>query len=297
MRRAEEGFLLLTSHLGDMQSKPLTVAGFRTLLHRVNSSERCNEDRELELHDLIVLGYDRKTAENILFLLSRKEQLKYYVNKGKKYHCVPLTRATGCYPGKLRSKLGIDCPGCLWAMGELSFLQKPMISLVGSRELHADNMAFAKEAGYQAARQGYVLVSGNARGADRTAQESCLEQGGQVISIVADRLMDLEPRPSVLYLSEDGYDCGFTSARALSRNRLIHAMGKFTLVAQCSYGKGGTWNGCSQNLKHGYSPIFCFQDGSPAVSELLAMGANPVDIFDLSDIDSLQPSTITLYDI
>ncbi len=297
MRSAEEGFLLLTSHLGDMQSKPLTVAGFRVLINRVRGSERCDESRELELQDLLSLGYDRKSGENILFLLSRTEQLKYYVNRGKHHDCHPLTRASEEYPGKIRIRLGADCPGCLWTMGDLSLLQKPMISLVGSRELASENYAFARETGRQAALQGYVLVSGNARGADRAAQDSCLEHGGQVISIVADSMMDLGVRSGVLYISEDGYDCGFTSARALSRNRLIHAMGKCTLVAQCSHGKGGTWNGCCQNLQHGYSPVFCFQDGSPGASELVAMGANFVDIFDLSNLENLQPSAMTMFEI
>ena len=295
MRSVEQGFLLLTSHLGDMQSKPLTVAGFRTLLNRVKASERSSENRDLNMDDLIQLGYDRQTGENILYLLSRKEQMEYYVNRAAKNACVSLTRASENYPGNLRIRLGTDCPGCLWLKGDMELLKKPAVSLVGSRDLNPDNKAFAEEVGRQAAKQDYVLISGNARGADRTAQDSCLKHGGQVISIVADSLTEVMPQPNILYISEDGFDCSFSSYRALSRNRLIHAMGKITLVAQCSLGKGGTWDGCKQNLRHRWSPVFCFQDGSKAATELTQMGASAVDIFDLADFARLQSMEISLF--
>jgi DegV family protein with EDD domain len=56
----------------------------------------------------------------------------------------------------------------------LEILKSPGISLVGSRDLNPINEEFAREAGKQAALQSYTLVSGNARGADKTAQNACL---------------------------------------------------------------------------------------------------------------------------
>ena len=100
--------------------------------------------------------------------------------------CHPISRVGEEYPQSIHNRLGLDAPGCLWSRGDLELLQKPAVALVGSRDLAPDNLAFAKEVGRQAARQGYVLVSGNARGADRAAQDSCLEAGGEVIAIVAD---------------------------------------------------------------------------------------------------------------
>ena len=296
MKQAERGFLLLTSHLGDPESKPLTVAQFRTLIQRMQNVQKKEESRHLQAEDLYALGYGQEFAENILSLLHRQEQLDYYVNQGGKWDCYPITRISSLYPAVLRSKLGQDCPGSLWAKGDSTLLSRPAVSLVGSRELLPENENFAREVGRQAAEQGYVLISGNARGADQTAQESCLEYGGQVISIVADSLQKCKDRPGVLYLSEDGWDCGFSAIRAHSRNRLIHAMGALTLVAQCSNGKGGTWKGTEQNLRHHWSPVFCFQDGSQAIRELIQMGANSVDIFDLTDFGALQKENITLFD-
>lgn len=290
MRNSERGFLLLTSHLGDPESKPLTVAQFRTLINRVKTMQRYGEERELTRKDLMSIGYGADEAGHILQLLSRQDQLEYYVNRAAKTDCYPITRISPLYPASLRERLGVDCPGCLWAKGDSSLLARPMIALVGSRELEPDNLAFAREAGRQAALQGYVLLSGNARGADRAAQDSCLENGGQVVSIVADSLEKCKDTPGVLYLSEDSFDFPFSTIRALSRNRLIHAMGTLTLVAQCTYGKGGTWSGTVQNLRHGWSPVFCYADGSKAAIALSNMGATPIYTDTLSDFGSLKPA-------
>lgn len=296
MNAPQRGFLLLTSHLGDPQSKPLTVAQFRRLIGIIRALEPETQDREMVAADLIRLGYSASAAENILQLMSRQQQLNWYLSQADLAGISCLTRAHGEYPGILRNRLGLDCPGCLWLKGEKSLLQKKAVSLVGSRELRPDNQAFAAQVGEQAARQGYVLVSGNARGADRTAQEACLQAGGQVISVIADRLDGYKCRENVLYISEDDFSSPFSAPRALSRNRLIHALGRITTVAQCTYGKGGTWSGTTQNLRHGWSPVFCFRDGSHAANELQDRGACLIGAEQLSDLQALQGAEISLFD-
>ncbi len=296
MRGPEKGFLLLTSHLGDPYSKPLTVAQLRTLTQRMQGFDRQQQNRELEAEDLLALGYDREGAERIAALLSREEQLEFYVNKAKKKDCIPVTRISSRYPSVLRKKIGADCPGCLWVKGDMSLLEKPAVSLVGSRQLQPENEAFAREVGRQAALQGYVLISGNAKGADTAAQESCLASGGQVITVVADSLARHPLRDGLLYMSEDGFDMSFSAMRALSRNRLIHAMGRMTFVAGCTKGKGGTWSGSVHNLHRGLSPLYCFQDDSEGVEALCQMGANAVRIADLQDFSQLQKKEPSLFD-
>ena len=247
------------------------------------------------MEDLTALGYDRGFSQRILRLLGRTQQLQWYLAQGKQHGCVPLTRVHPDYPPVLRKKLGGGSPGCLWAKGPVSLLQTPCISLVGSRELLPQNRRFAAEAGRQAALQGYTLVSGGARGADTAAQEACLGAGGRVICVVPDRLDTLSLHPRILYLSEEDLDMPFSSQRALSRNRVIHGLGQLVLVAQCSLRSGGTWSGSCWNLQKHISPVFCYQDGSPAQTELAAMGAQPVGFSALSALSRLQPAEIQLF--
>ncbi len=288
MTGPEMGFLLLGCRLGNPERKVLSTAQLRTLSQRMRDFSMDDPNRDLVPEDLVKLGYGIDMARRIVDLLDEEALLNRYLRRAQKDGCVPITRISPLYPKALRDRLGEEAPGCLWARGDLQLLNSPLISLVGSRDLNPKNMEFAREAGRQAALQGFVLVSGNARGADKTAQEACLQAGGKVISIVADRLNRHSRKENVLYLSEEDFDEDFSAQRALSRNRCIHALGEKVLVAQSSYQHGGTWDGTVKNLRFHWRDVFCFTDGSPAAELLCRMGANPVSLEQLSDLKALE---------
>ncbi len=295
MTGAEKGFLLLSSHLGNPERKPLTTAQLRTLADRMRHVPRFPEDRDLEIRDLTALGYGRDMAQRILALLDEEELLEYYLSKGLRQGCIPITRVSEGYPVILRQRLGLDSPGCLWVKGDISILNTPAISLVGSRDLYPENREFAETVGREAAMQGLTLVSGNARGADKAAQEACLKAGGRVISIVADSLADHKERRNVLYVSEEDFEAEFSAQRALSRNRCIHALGRMVFVAQSGLQQGGTWDGTVKNLRFGWSTVACFRDGSEASVQLEQMGAYLVGPEDLKDFGTLPESEECLF--
>ena len=288
MSPADRGFLLLCSHLGNPERNPLTPAQLRTLFHRVRQVPRQPLLREMTPEDLTALGYARSQAERIWQLMSEEALLDRYLQKAADCGCTCLCRCDAAYPELLRRRLGTETPGCLWLRGDASLLEQPAVSLVGSRDLWPENQDFARQAGLQAARQGFALVSGNARGADRTAQDACLEAGGAVISIVADELASHSLRERVVYVSEEDFDVPFSGIRALSRNRLIHALGLKTLVAQSTLRKGGSWDGTVRNLRAGWSEVFCFDDGLESTLELEQLGAVRISTEDLSDLSRLE---------
>ena len=286
-------FLLLTSKLGNPNRSTLTTAQLRTIARRIHLLPQLPGDTKLSAEHLKAMGLDQSLIDRILYLLEDEELLHVYLSKAAKSGCSPITRTNNAYPLILRKRLGLDAPGCLWVKGDPEILKLPAVSLVGSRDLRYRNHEFAYEVGYQAAKQGYVLVSGNARGADITAQNACLEAGGCVISVVADALYEHLPRERVLYVSEEDFDEPFSSLRALRRNRVIHSLGVITFVAQCTFGKGGTWDGSMRNLKNMWSPLFCFQDGSDAMQELEYMGAAMICTQDLADFSQLANSQLS----
>ncbi len=276
MTNRERGFLLLGSSLGTEDRRPLSDRELTLLAQRARALPRDDEDRELTEKDLTALGYSPEEADRILRLLSDGALLEYYVYRGLRTGCRPLTRASPGYPMELRRRLGLAAPGCLWYRGDLAALEMPRIALVGSRDLEDANRAFAEAVGREAAKQGFALVSGNARGADRAAQEACLAAGGWVISVVADRLDRQRMGRHLLYLSEDGYDRDFSAQRAIHRNRVIHALGQGVFVAQATWNRGGTWSGATANLRGRWSRVFCYSDGSRAAEALIGMGAEGV---------------------
>ena len=295
MNPRERGFLLLSSQLGNSERKPLSTAQLRMLADRAGQMAAPLEDWDLSVADLTALGYHREMAQRIVDLLDEEALLDHYLRRGGKLGCVPVTRVSERYPLILRKRLGLDSPGCLWCRGEVQLLNTPAIALVGRRDLSEDNRCFAETVGRQAALQDLTLVSGNARGADRAAQESCLEAGGRVISVVADELHRHPLRENLLYVSEDSFDAEFSAQRAISRNRVIHALGRMVFVAQCSNGKGGTWDGTVKNLRYGWSSVGCYRDGSEASILLEQMGAYLVDGSDLQDLGSLPEQEISLF--
>lgn len=294
MTGPDQGFLLLTSQLGDPRRKPLTVAQFRTLARRVAEAERDLASRDMEVSDLEKLGYDKAMARRIYGLLSGTNQLREYLRRAENCDCFPVTRLNPCYPLSVRKRLGLDSPGVLWAKGDVSLLNRPAVAVIGSRDLRAENRRFAEEAGRQIAKQGYVLVSGNARGADKTAQEACLKAGGKVISIVADSLQRQPLTRNVLYLSLDDFDAAFSSQRALQRNYVIHTMASLTIAVQCTLGKGGTWDGVLANLKHGWNPVCIFADGSDGAADLQNRGVQGITAQALSDLALLSDQKTSL---
>lgn len=284
----EAGFLLLTCRMGNPDRKVLTTAQLRTLSQRMKDFPMDDPYRDLLPEDLTKLGFGQEIARRIVALLEEEDLLLHYLRRAQRAGCIPIARISGQYPEELRKRLADEAPGCLWAKGDPEILNSRKIALVGSRDLNPKNKEFAREAGRQAALQGYTLVSGNARGADKTAQEAALAAGGKVISVVADSLEKHDFRENVLYLSEDAFEEEFSAQRALSRNRCIHALGEKVLIAQSSFQHGGTWDGTVKNLRFGWSPVFCFRDGSPAAKLLEEMGASPVVPAALNDLEALR---------
>ena len=294
MTAAEEGVLLLCSRLGDPDSKPLTVPQFRELGSRVRAAAMDGDPlRQLRAADLQALGYDEMQTARILRLLDREATLHRYLQQAKELQILPLTRTSPDYPQRIREKLGFSCPPVLFYRGDLSLLRKPSLAVVGSRRLLPENEAFARDAGRFAAEQQLMLVSGGAIGADLTAQNACLSYGGGCVIFPADRLDRCRPHERVLYLSADGYDSPFSAPRALLRNNLIHTQGDRVIAAQCTYGSGGTWQGCLENLRHGWSDLFVYDDHSKGAAALMERGATAITT--ASAWSDLKPDQLSLF--
>ena len=293
MRQTERGLLLLCCPLGDSMAGALSLAQARELSRRARAAGIGEEDplRDVTVKDVRRLGYSEYEAGHIVSLLGRERQLDGYLLAAEKADVAVITRLDARFPQRLREQLGARCPAALFCRGDLRLLQRPCISVVGSRHLAQPGAQFAAQAGCLAAKEGFTLCSGDAMGADRTAQEACLSNGGSVLIFPATELVYCPVRENVLYAAEGGFELGFSAQRALGRNRFIHAMGEKTLVAQTGFGKGGTWSGSLDNLQHEYSPLFVFDDGSEGARALCARGATPVQA--LTSLQALTPAQLS----
>lgn len=292
MNAREWGIALLCCAIPGDEVHPLTLAQLRTLGQRVRArGEPTQPMSELREKYLMDMGYLPEEAWRICALLNREARLERYLEDARKKGIYPLTRLSPEYPQRLHLQLGLEAPPVLFAAGEAELLSRPAISVVGSRNLTESGRLFAKRVGSLAAEEALVLVSGNAVGADQTAQEACRRAGGSIIAFVADELTRHLPKDAAhqLMISESGYDAPFTAARALHRNHLIHALGEKTFVAQCNLGRGGTWNGTTENLHRGWSEVYVCDDGSEAMKALCERGATALHTEKLNSLTSTSP--------
>ena len=236
----------------------------------------------------------------VLQRINEADSLDFWLLTLENYGITVIPRNNISYPARLRNRLGNSAPPVLFCAGNTALLLKRSISLVGARNLSNSGYDFAVEAGLQIVKQGYVYCSGGARGADSVGFEQAIRHGDAVLflpdslkaAVRSQKYADALKSGHLLLVTEQGIDLNFNAARALSRNRLIHAVSDIVLVAESRPYTGGTWSGTTENLKHGWSEVFVYQDDSAeslnaGARALIERGAEPITIRHLSDISSL----------
>ena len=161
--------------------------------------------------------------------------------------------SSGEYPGSLRD---LDIvPDPIYAIGDLALLRQPMVSIVGTREPTGYGLRAARNIALALARNGVVLVSGMARGIDAAVHRAALESGGSTIAVLGTGIDVPYPVGHAelhrvigqrgLLLSENGPGMRAHKGAFPKRNRIIAALGQFTIVVE-----GGHKSGAINTANH-----------------------------------------------
>jgi DNA processing protein len=151
-----------------------------------------------------------------------------------------LAEHEAAYPEPLRTLR--DAPPHLFALGDLTLLERPAVAIVGTRSATPYGLRVTRMLAGDLARAGVAIVSGMARGIDAAAHEAALEAGGGTIAVLGTGVDVPYPKfhtalhrrlaKQGLILSE--LPCG-TRAFPGSfprRNRLIAALGRAVIVTE-----------------------------------------------------------------
>ena len=195
------------------------------------------------------------------------------------------------YPIQLIEKLGGKAPQVLYCLGDTSLLSTECISMVGARTACLKSLEWARKIAIeQGVKKGKTIVSGYARGVDKTAMQAAIDNGGKSIAIIPEGLnsfvmrnenaVRLAKEGSLLIVSPYPIDSPWTSIHALERNTYIYAMSNDTYVAE-SNNHGGTWSGANRALKKKWN-VCVRKPGEDESSEmanleLIRMGAIAID--------------------
>ncbi len=198
------------------------------------------------------------------------------------------------YPDRIARFLGAEAPPVLFIKGNAELLEAETIGIVGSRRPGGAARSAARELARAQVDAGTTVVSGGARGIDRTAHQVALKDGSTVLFAptgllrfrwrglrrgrsTEDRWCLVSPFPPL---------SGWETAHALQRNRLIVALSD-AVVGFEPRDTGGTWNSCTHALRM-RKPLFVASgtlEGARGrgLRSLVRRGADALDVARMPD--------------
>ncbi len=293
--------LLLTSRIVDVDAPALSAKEYWALTRQVEPLDtllgRTSSD--------IATSFDieRERAERIVSRLSGATQLAFELERLDRQGYFVLTPFDDEYPHRLIERLGDQAPPSVTSVGSVEMLSAEGIGLVGSRNTTDEAIGVAEAVAAAAASRGSTVVSGGAKGIDQRSMAAAYQAGGGVVGWLAESLEKRLRDPETRRVVSDGQVClatpfkpdaGFSVANAMSRNKLIYASARVTLVVACDPGKGGTWEGAVESIRKSYSSVAVWAGpgSGPGNEALIAQGGAPVvsveELFEMTQA-STQP--------
>jgi DNA processing protein len=206
-------------------------------------------------------------------------------------------------------------PDPIYTIGDLAGLERPLVSIVGTRDPTGYGLRTTRAIAAAFARAGVVVVSGMARGIDAAAHHASLECDAPTIAILGTGIDVPYPAGHTelhrvigargLVLSENPPGARAHKGSFPRRNRIIAALGKITIVVEAGH-KSGALNTARHAMDLGRTvaavpgPIDSPQ--SDGTNQLLRDGAAVIatvaDALALAGVtDVSQPQPIQLSDI
>lgn len=185
------------------------------------------------LKNLYSTKYLKEAEEEMEFIKSNNIQVSYFEEK--------------VYPNRL--KQCIDAPILLFQVGNINLKEHHIISIVGTRKITINGIAFCEELVENLKPYNPVIISGFAYGTDIIAHKAAMKNNLQTIACLAHGLNTIYPHVHKKYMVDmeknGGFFTDFWSTdkfdrnNFLKRNRIIAGLSEATIVIE-SAEKGGS---------------------------------------------------------
>jgi DNA processing protein len=172
--------------------------------------------------------------------LRSRDDAEREISKVEKFGARFLALGQGLYP-RLLAELE-DAPPLMIAKGDIGLLDKQAVAMVGARNASAAACRFARGLAHDLGQEGFVVVSGLARGIDSAAHDGALETG--TIGVIAGGIDNFyppenEPRQKALYerglvLAEMPPGTEPRARHFPYRNRIIAGLSSGTVVVEAA---------------------------------------------------------------
>ena len=177
-------------------------------------------------------------------LLGRGVQLGFAIEEWNRSGLWVVCRSDEDYPGRYLKRLREHAPPILFGAGNKQLLSGGGLAIVGSRNVDETGTQFTRDVAAWCATGKAPVVSGGARGVDKTAMNGALEAGGTVVGVLAENLLrasvardsrDAIADSRLLLISHCHPKARFNVGTAMWRNKLIYAMADAGLVVSAEY--------------------------------------------------------------
>ncbi len=268
MTNDAKAILLLAGRFGNKANgcQPLGLSNYNRLV-------RWLVENELRPADLLELSSTNEAAvaagvdeARFSSLLGRGVQLGFAIEEWNRSGLWVVCRSDEDYPGRYLKRLREHAPPILFGAGDKKLLSGGGLAIVGSRNVDETGTQFTHDVAAWCAAGKTPVVSGGARGVDKTAMNGALEAGGAVVGVLAENLLrasvtrdsrDAIADGRLLLISHCHPNARFNVGTAMWRNKLIYAMADAGLVVSAEYKKGGTWAGAEEELRRKpVKPVF-----------------------------------------
>ncbi|WP_424973679.1 DNA-processing protein DprA [Dinoroseobacter sp. S124A] len=180
-----------------------------------------------------------------------------------------------------------DAPPLLWCLGDLDFLKRPCLALVGARNASALGQRLARAFAKGVGTEGLLTVSGLARGIDTAVHDASLETG--TIAVVAGGVDVIYPQENLklykqiaqkgLIVSEQPMGMQPQARHFPRRNRLISGLSRAVVVVEAAIKSGSLLtarDAADQGREVMAAPGHPFDGRAAGCNQLLREGATLV---------------------
>lgn len=141
-----------------------------------------------------------------------------------------------------------DAPPVLWALGDVTLLNRPAVGMVGARNASSLGTRMARRLGAGMSEAGFTVISGLARGIDAAAHEAALEGPGRTVAVMAGGIdVIYPPENAALAAAIDAAGCRISEhppglqpqARHFPlRNRIVAGLSRAVIVVEAATKSG-----------------------------------------------------------
>lgn len=150
------------------------------------------EEDIIEIFKQAALKYKRISIPNLENVKDAKQKAKNIINRSREENIYSITILDSDFPNKLKSIP--DPPVILFYKGNRQcLLTNKAIAIIGTREPTLKGKEKAEQLGNLFTREGFVIVSGLAKGCDELGHKGCVDVQGKSIAVLPGGLDKIYP--------------------------------------------------------------------------------------------------------